>query len=180
MIYRYRCRYRQVWITNLCCSLFIHSWVWGHPLEHGLTARSHALKEGWLHPFLKLSIINSSSVGVKVSKSFPAPCWNVGWIDLVQILYGPPELLWVCEHFQRQCLTLVLSDLWLLQFFTSLFWNVPWALGGGVWFRYPMCLRLRTPQIPPPALWLVSLTRLFTLTFSFLYLLSRELEFAWP
>lgn len=165
-------------IANLCCSLFIHSWVWSHPLERGLTARSHTLKENWLHPFLKLSIINSPSVGVEVSKSFPAPCWNAGWIDLVRILYGPPELLWVCEHFQRQRLTPVLSDLLLLQFFTSLSWNFPWALGGGVWFRYPMCLR--TPKIPSPALWPVSLTRLFRLTFSFLYLLPKELEFAWP
>lgn len=37
-------------------------------------------------------------------KSFPCPCCNFGWLDLVEVLCTHPQLLWVCVCNCRPCL----------------------------------------------------------------------------
>lgn len=67
-----------------------------------------------------------SWLGGGICECFPTPCWDIYWLDLVQDLFRHPQLSWVNEYIgsvmsQRHCFTMILPNLWSLQYFCSLF-----------------------------------------------------------
>lgn len=97
---------------------------------------------------------------VKNNKTFPGPYWNVGWLDLLEVLCRHSELLWV-HKFSESCydqktwFALDLVNLWLLwlwQSFCIFFHDGPWVLVRSVmWQRHPICSCVFLSHCPLPA-----------------------------
>lgn len=122
----------------------VYFYMWDHPLGHDqpdtLFLRCH-----------RLSLAPSLEVGTQ--ESLPAPCCNADWIDLVQVLPRPPQLL--CAHGCRSlvtprthCFTLVLPDFWSLQPFCPHFHRSLWSECGKrksyPWLIIPLAFILST------------------------------------
>lgn len=65
-----------------------------HPQGHGQHPGEHTTKEIDSHSSLP-SIVNGSLSRDRHSCDSPASCWDVDWLDIVQVLFRQPDALCV-------------------------------------------------------------------------------------
>lgn len=89
------------------------TYVWGHPVDHGQSARSLIQEANWYSPSPSshgLSIV--PQLGTEHFKPLHYSCWHFGWLDLVRIhvcqqtcyvgkilFHQSPYYLWILQSF---------------------------------------------------------------------------------
>lgn len=119
------------------------SWAWGQPLEHGRHISDHILKGSWFSLPQKPSSANSFSV-LGSPELLPIPWWD-GFVLCRSLCPTAAVCSWVEQPImpRRHWFSLVLPDLWHLQFSLSLGVCVCVTIQiRHVWLRTPLTLIL--------------------------------------
>lgn len=109
-------------------------------LEHGRPASITLLKEINSPSPSSHEQPRASHLGWGLMSPSPIAVWTlIGLILSRSWMDSWPQLLWICEcnsHMFRYDFMAFVPNLWSLQPFCPLFWEVPWLLGEGVWYGH--------------------------------------------